>query len=118
MSEKEFNDRDEQAVWELLGRHRSIEPSFGFAERTLRRLHEMPERVAWWQWPVVRWAASLGLAATVAAAGLAHWQQARTLRAAEVYAAAHQDSLEDFDVIAALDQLYPARNGSDGGNQL
>ncbi len=118
MTENEFNDRDEQAVWELLARHRWIEPSFGFAERTLRRLDELPERAAWWQWPALRWATSLGLAAMVAAAGILHWQHARTLRAAEVYAAAQQDSLEDYDVIAALDQLYPVRNASNGDNQL
>lgn len=118
MTDPECNDRDEQAVWELLARHRGIEPSFGFAERTLRRLHEPPPRAAWWQWPAVRWAAGLGLATTVTMAGVLHWQHARTLRAAEVYAAAHQDSLEDYDVIAALDQLYPARHASNGENQL
>jgi hypothetical protein len=111
MSEKEFNDRDERAAWELLGRHESIEPSFGFVERTLRRLDEEPVRqLSWWQVPVFRWASSLALLAVVTG-GAFYWQHARETRRAEVYAAAHQDSLEDYDVIASLDQL-------DGGNKL
>jgi hypothetical protein len=118
MAENEFNDRDEQAVWELLARHRGIEPSFGFAERTLRRLNELPQRIAWWQWTAVRWAAGIGLAATVAAAGIFQWQRLQAWRAAEAYAAAHADRLEDFDVIAALDQLYPAANASNTDNRL
>jgi hypothetical protein len=36
--------------------------------------------------------------------GLVIYKHIQTQRAA-LYAAAHQDSLEDFDVIAALDQL-------------
>ena len=111
MTHRDFNDRDEQAAWELLGRHDAIEPSFGFAERTLRRLDEAPVRpLFWWQWPVVRWASSLALAAIVAS-GTFYWQHAREVRRVEVYAAAHQDSLDDYDVIANLDQL-------DGDNQL
>jgi len=105
MREKEFNDRDEQAAWELLGRHESIEPSFGFVERTLRRLDEEPVRqLFWWQLPVVRWASCLALA-TMVAGGVFYWQRARETQRVEVYAAAHQDSLEDYDVIAGLDQL-------------
>jgi hypothetical protein len=111
MSENEFKDRNEQAAWELLGRHESIEPSFGFVERTLRRLDEEPVRhLFWWQLPVFRWASSLALVA-ILAGGTFYWQHARETRRVEVYAAAHQDSLEDYDVIASLDQL-------DGGNKL
>jgi hypothetical protein len=111
MTENEFNNRDEQAAWELLGRHESIEPSFGFAERTLRRLDEEPARpVFLWQLPGMRWASSLALAAILAGAGF-YWHRAREARYAEVYAAAHQDSLDDYDVIASLDQL-------NGGSKL
>jgi hypothetical protein len=105
MAHKDSNDRDEQAAWELIGRHESIEPSFGFAQRTLRRLEERPARQSWWHLPVVRWASSLGLAGIVAVAGAIRWQQAREAQRIDVYATAHQDSLDDYDVIAALDQL-------------
>jgi hypothetical protein len=111
MTQKDFDDRDEQAAWELIGRHESIEPSFGFAQRTLRRLDEMPARRTWWQLPLVRWASSLGLAGVVAVAGAIHRQRTVEAKRIEIYAAAHQDSLDDYDVIAALDQL-------NGGNKL
>jgi hypothetical protein len=102
----QFEDKDEQAVWELIGRHRSIEPSFGFAQRTLRRLDEEPAslRPIWWQLPGVRWAVSLSLI-FIATVSVLHWQRGREAQRSEVYAAAQQDSLEDFDVIANLDQL-------------
>ena len=111
MTHKDFNDRDEQAAWDLIGRHESIEPSVGFAQRTLRRLDEIPARRIWWQLPVVRWATSLGLAGIVAVVGAIHRQKTVEAKRIEVYAAAHQDSLDDYDVIASLDQL-------DGGNKL
>jgi len=111
MTHKDFNDRDEQAAWELIGRHESIEPSFGFAQRTLRRLDEIPARRIWWQLPVVRWAASLGLAGVVAVTGVVHRQRTVEAKRIEIYAVAQQDSLDDYDVIAALDQL-------NGGSKL
>ncbi len=104
MTKEPFNDRDEQAAWELLGRHKAIEPSFGFAERTLRRLDETPARPRWWRLPMVRWAGGLSLAFIVAT-GMIRWHSARETHRAEVYASAQQDALEDFDVIASLDQL-------------
>ena len=111
MTHKDSNDREEQAAWELLGRHESIEPSFGFVERTLRRLDEEPVRQSfWWQLPVFRWASSIALAVVVAGGAFA-WHHVRETRNVEVYAAAHQDSLDDYDVIANLDQL-------EGGDKL
>jgi len=104
-----FDDKNEQAAWELIGRHKPIEPSFGFAERVLRRLEEQPAR-ALWQLPAFRWAMGLSFAMVVAVGAL-QWRQAREGRRAEMYATAQSDSLEDYDVIAALDQL-------NGGNQL
>lgn len=112
VTEEQFNDRDERAVWELIGRHRGIEPSVGFAERTLRRLAESPTRAPsvlaiLWQ-PVFRWAA---VAAVALLSGFGLWTRAhRAPRAVEpevaVYAKAQDaDYLEDFDVIASLDQL-------------
>ena len=112
MTEREFNDRDEQAAWELLGRHRGIEPSFGFVERTLRRLDE-PQVIRTWFWqPAFRWAA---LAATVMVLGVGAWVGRERIieqRRAEIYARVQQaDYLEDFDVIASLDQ-------NNGSNEL
>ena len=94
MTGKEFNDRDEQAAWELLGRHKGIEPSFGFVERTLRRLDE-PAPVArpvFWQ-PVLHWALAAAVVVVLGVGGWTGWQRKQA------------DYLEDFDVIASLDEL-------------
>lgn len=105
MTERDFKDRDEQAVWELIGRHKGIEPSFGFVERTLRRLNEAPAKPSVFWRPVFRWAMAGTMLAAIAVAGLflrAH----RDPPQATVYAEVQQaDYLEDFDVIASLDQL-------------
>lgn len=95
------------AAWRLLGRNKGIEPSFGFAERTLRRLDEPQVAVRRWFWqPSLRWTA---LAASVVAVAVGGWiGHERTLdrKRAEVYARAQQaDYLEDYDVIASLDKL-------------
>lgn len=104
MNRNEFDDREAQAAWELLGRHQGIEPSFGFSQRTLRRLHEAPAR-RFWQMPVWRWAAALTCVVAVAGAGWMLRQRVERQRNAAVYAETHHDSLEDYDVIVALDQL-------------
>ena len=104
MKQPDFHDADDNAAWELIGRHQSIEPSFGFVERTLRRLDEAPSRPVWWQLPALRWAVGLSAMMVVAVSAL-HVQQVRQAKHAEVYAAVTQDSLDDFDVIASLDQL-------------
>jgi predicted anti-sigma-YlaC factor YlaD len=100
-------------AWRVLDCDKGIEPSFGFAERTLRRLNEPPVAVRWWIWrPSLQWAA---LAATVVALGVGGWvgrERITGRRRAETYARIQQaDYLEDFDVIANLDQLK-------GDNQL
>jgi hypothetical protein len=113
MTEKEFNDRDEQAAWELLGRHQSIEPSFGFVERTLRRLdetHAAPQQRVW-HLRMFRWAMAASFAVVLSLGGWLTWQHVQANRRAEVYAHLQQDRLEDFDVIASLDQI-------NGGNKL
>jgi anti-sigma factor RsiW len=99
----------EQAAWGLVGRQAALEPSVGFAARTLRRLATEPRsRVPWWRaWPVWRWAALGATAAVLLVAGIAR-RQARTAadaRAAHYAAVAGGDYLEDYDVIASLDQL-------------
>jgi hypothetical protein len=104
MSEKKFDDRDEQAAWDLLGQHRGIEPSFGFVERTLRRLDTMPTHPVWRRVPVLRWASGACLACIVAI-GAVHQYHLGGIKRAEIYAIAQQDRLDDFDVIASLDVL-------------
>jgi anti-sigma factor RsiW len=96
-------------TWAALERHTGIEPSFGFVERTLRRLDE-PQVVRTWFWqPSFRWAA---LTATVLVLGVGAWVGRERLveqRRADVYARVQQgDYLEDFDVIASLDQINGA----------
>ena len=96
-------------AWAALERHAGIEPSFGFVERTLRRLDE-PQVVRTWFWqPAFRWAA---LTATVVVLGVGAWVGHERLveqRRADVYARVQQgDYLEDFDVIASLDQINGA----------
>ena len=93
-----------RSVWEVVSRQPSVTPSFGFAQRTVRRLHEQPAR-RFWQMPVFRWATALSLLAIVGGTGLAIYRQMETSRHAAVYAAVQHDRLDDFDVIVALDSL-------------
>jgi len=100
-------------AWEVIERQPGIEPSFGFVERTLRRLDEPPAVGRSWFWqPAVRWAT---LGAAVVALSVFGWvgrERMQERRRAELYAHVQQaDYLEDFDVIANLDQIK-------GGNQL
>ena len=100
-------------AWEVLERRTGIKPSFGFVERTLRRLAEPQIAVRAWFWrPAFRWAA---LTATVVVLGMGAWVGRERIieqRRAEIYARVQQaDYLEDFDVIAYLDQ-------SNGSNKL
>ena len=100
-------------VWEVIERQSGIEPSFGFVERTLRRLDEWPAGGRSWFWqPSVRW---VTLAAAVVALSVGGWverERRQERRRAELYAHVQQaDYLEDFDVIANLDQI-------EGGNHL
>ncbi|HUI06787.1 MAG TPA: zf-HC2 domain-containing protein [Verrucomicrobiae bacterium] len=94
-------------AWEVMERHTGIEPSFGFVERTLRRLDEPPTavRTRFWQ-PAFRWAA---LATAVIALAVGAWigrERVLEQRRVEIYASVRQaEYLEDFDVIANLDQL-------------
>jgi predicted anti-sigma-YlaC factor YlaD len=97
-------------VWQILERHRGIEPSFGFVERTLRRLDEAPAVVRPWFWqPTFRWAAlATAVVALAAGAWIGH-ERLAAQRRVEIYASVRQaEYLEDFDVIANLDQ----NNGS------
>ena len=94
-------------AWQALERDKGIEPSFGFVERTLRRLNE-PQAVGlarFWH-PSFRWTA---LATTVVVLAVGAWVGHERLieqRRAEIYARTqHADYLEDYDVIANLDQL-------------
>jgi anti-sigma factor RsiW len=94
-------------AWQVLDRDEGIEPSFGFAERTLRRLNEPHVAIRWWVWrPSLRWVA---VAATVVVLGVGGWvghERMTGRQRAEAYARIQQaDYLEDFDVIANLDQL-------------
>jgi predicted anti-sigma-YlaC factor YlaD len=99
-------------AWATLEHHTDIAPSFGFVERTLRRLAEQPAARKWFLQPGFRWAA---LAASVFVLGVCAWVGHERLvqqRHLEIYAGIRQaDYLEDFDVIASLDQLK-------GGNKL
>ena len=91
-------------VWEVVSRQSSIAPSFGFAQRTLRRLHEQVER-RFWQLPVFRLATALSLLIIISVTGVMTYRQAETAQNVAAYTAAHHDHLEDFDVIVALDSL-------------
>ena len=94
-----------QALWAAIERQPTVAPSFGFAQRTLRRLHAPAER-RFWQLPVFRWATAFSLLAIVSVTGLVVYrQQLETARRVAAYAAAQHDRLDDFDVIVALDSL-------------
>jgi predicted anti-sigma-YlaC factor YlaD len=96
--------RAQAGLWAALGAEKGVEPSFGFVERTLRRLDEPVAAPAGWRLPVWRWAAAACLLVAATSGWLA-WHHVQRARQAEVYAWAQQDRLEDFDVIASLDQL-------------
>jgi predicted anti-sigma-YlaC factor YlaD len=94
-------------AWQVLAHDKGMEPTFGFAERTLRRLNE--PRVGahqWWWRPSIRWAT---LATTVTALAVTAWvgrERMLDRKHAELYAHVQEgDYLEDYDVIANLDQL-------------
>ena len=93
-----------RALWEVVSRQPSVAPSFGFAQRTVRRLHT-PAARRFWQLPAFRWATALSLLAIISVAGVLTCRQVETSKRVAAYAAAHHDRLEDFDVIAALDSL-------------
>ena len=95
------------ASWEVLTRPESIEPSFGFVERTMRRLDEQPEPVrSTWLLPVWRWALMGSAAAILLVSGWMLWQRVETQRAGALYTAVNAtDFVEDFDVIASLDLI-------------
>lgn len=93
-----------QAAWEVVSRQPSVTPSFGFAQRTVRRLHEQAAQ-RFWQLPVFRWATVLSLLAIVCVTGVMTYRQAETAKRVAAYTAAHHDRLDDFDVIVALDSL-------------
>lgn len=105
------------AAWQTLLRHGAIEPSFGFVERTLRRLDEPETVVAPARWRLPRklsgWAMLATVVIAIGLAGRAGWQHYRGNKQAQIYASVHEvDFLgEDFEVIASLDQL-------NGGNNL
>lgn len=100
------------AVWQTLERLEPVEPSFGFAQRTLRRLEEpaTETRPVFWRLPVFRLATLACLVAVISLGGWLRWKDVQDARRAEVFALT-QDRLEDFDVIVALDQIS-------GENQL
>ena len=93
-----------RAVWEVVSRQPTIAPSFGFAQRTLRQLHEKVDR-RFWQLPVFRWATALSLLVIIGVTGVMTYRQVETAQSVAAYTAAHHDRLEDFDVIVALDSL-------------
>lgn len=95
------------SAWQALTRDKGIEPTFGFAERTLRRLNEPRFGVPpWWWRPSIRWAT---LATAVAALVITVWigrERRLERKDAEIYARVQAgDYLEDYDVIANLDRL-------------
>ena len=93
-----------QAVWEVVSRQPSVTPSFGFVQRTVRRLHERVER-QFWQLPVFRLATTVSLLAILSLTGVWACRQVENSKRVAVYAAAHHDQLDDFDVIVELDSL-------------
>lgn len=95
------------SAWEAIGHQPGIEPSFGFVERTLRRLDEQPAAGRSWFWqPAVRW---VTLTAAVVALSVGGWMEHGRMqerKRAELYTRVQQaDYLEDFDVIANLDKI-------------
>ena len=94
-------------AWGVLERHAGIEPSVGFVQRTLQRLDE-PRPVArpWFWRPVFRWGALVTAAIALSVGAWVRHQRTVEQRRVEIYASVRQaEYLEDFDVVANLDQL-------------
>ncbi len=93
------------AVWKAVARQVAPAPSFGFAERTLRRLNE-PIHIPW-RWPRRwRWAALAVVVVVLLAGGWMVRQHRYDAQLARVYSDVRQnDSFDDYDVIVSLDQL-------------
>ncbi len=103
-------------TWQLLGQYPSIQPSFGFVERALRRLDETRVRQDHPAWlPVFRW---LAFGLTVVAVGMASWlgwQQwsqkepshtvAQTVEEPMFAQINHGSLFEDLEVIVYLNEL-------------
>ena len=103
---------DDQQLWDLLGRTRSVEVSSFFARNVIRRIRENPQPFGWlrgWLRPRVLVPAT-GLAITVIA-GLLAVHRPATLRVTpaddtpDVIAAIDP---QDYDVVADLDELMAA----------
>jgi len=94
-------------VWRTVGHLNPVEPSIGFVERTMRRLEEPPvSQQTPWKWLVLRWGTLTCVVAALAVGGWISWQRAQLSRSAVIYASLQEaDYLEDFDVIASLDEL-------------
>jgi hypothetical protein len=101
------------SAWEVIEHQPGIEPSFGFVARTLRRLDERPVVGRSWFWqPSVRWATLVAAVVALSVGGWVECGRRQERKRAEVYAQVQQaDYLEDFDVIANLDQI-------EGGSHL
>ena len=102
------------AAWQVLTRPESIAPSFGFVERTVRRLDEPGQPPTAWGWlwdrRTVRWGLGIAVLALACTAGGLTWRQIQVRRAGEIYASvSHGDLVSDFDVIASLDLLEAAK---------
>jgi predicted anti-sigma-YlaC factor YlaD len=95
------------SAWQVLARDEGIEPSFGFAERTLRRLNEPRVDIRQWWWrPSIRWATLATTVVALAVTARVGHERMLNKRHAELYARVQQgEYLEDYDVIANLDQL-------------
>ena len=94
-------------AWEVMQRHTGPDPSFGFVERTLRRLNESPPLLRPWFWrPAFRWAALATVTIGLAVAAWTRYERLVKQRRVEIYASVQQaEPLEDLDVIANLDQF-------------
>lgn len=98
------------AAWQTLARHEAIEPSFGFVERTIRRLDEPGTAAASfgrWRLPIFRWATLAIIMIAIGLAGQIGWGHYQAVKRAQVYASAQEANVlgEDLEVIASLDQL-------------
>lgn len=100
MDDSEIRDEREDALWDLLGKARSVEASPFFARKVLRAVSDTrPVEMAWLRW--LRMLAPAGACAALAVAVVFGAMQDAPVSVASSDTAAEFDTIANLDVLVA-----------------